>query len=196
MYIASFQCLLHFGWAFSAGSIYPRYIILYKLHKRVSVLAHIGISFFSQQKCGDFQIQRASEGFQVSGSPDPEAKCRVCLALEVTLQQYVKSNCTRSSTVFCHQRTAESTVLRDWSLLIPGTGAEGNIIFSPKDSCPIQISLQIFIPQYLQAFYVLIIFTIFKNPIKKRFKHKHLTATYSLIALNLKESSHRNYVQY
>ena len=65
---------------------------------------HIGI-FFSQQKCADFQIQRAGEGFQVAGSPDPEAKRRVCLALEVTLQRYVKSNCTRSSTVFCHQRT-------------------------------------------------------------------------------------------
>ena len=24
--------------------------------------------------------------------------------------------------------------VRDWSLLIPGTGAEGNIIFSPKNS--------------------------------------------------------------
>ena len=24
--------------------------------------------------------------------------------------------------------------IRDWSLLIPGTGAEGNIIFSPKNS--------------------------------------------------------------
>ena len=146
MYIASVQCLLHFGRAFSAGSIYPRYIILYKLHKRVSVLAHIGISFFSQQKCGDFQIQRASEGFQASGSPDPEAKRRVCLALEVTLQWYVKSNCTRSSTVLCHQRTAESTVLRDWSLLIPGTGAEGNIIFLRKTHAPSKFAFKFSYP--------------------------------------------------
>ena len=68
-----------------------------------AVLAHIRIFFSS--------VQRAGEGFQVAGSLDPEAKRRVCLALEVTLQQYVKSNCTRSSTVFCHQKTAESTVL-------------------------------------------------------------------------------------
>ena len=31
--------------------------------------------------------------------------------LEVSLQRYVKYNCTRSSTVFCHQRTAGITVL-------------------------------------------------------------------------------------
>ena len=96
--------------------------------------------------------------------------------------------------------------LRDWSLLIPGTGAEGNIIFSQKNSLPIQISLQIFIPHLkifqnfhtptCTSFYVLIIFTIFKNPIENRFKHKHLTATHNLIALSLKESSHINYVQY
>ena len=78
--------------------------------ERISVWAHWNF-FFSEQKCADFQIQRAGEGFQVAGSPDPEAKGRVCLALEVTLQRYVKSNCTRSSTVFCHRRTAESTVL-------------------------------------------------------------------------------------
>ena len=71
-----------------------------------AALAHIRIFFSS--------VQRAGEGFQVAGSPDPKARSRVCLALEVTLQRYVKSNCTRSSTVFCHQRTAESTVLMYW----------------------------------------------------------------------------------
>ena len=35
---------------------------------------------------------------------------------------------------------------------------------------------------------------IFKNPIKNRFKDKHLTATYNLIALNIKESFHIKYV--
>ena len=65
--------------------------------ERISVGAHWNF-FFSQQKSADIQIQGAGEGFQVVGSPDPEAKRRVCLALEVTLQQYVKSNCTRSST--------------------------------------------------------------------------------------------------
>ena len=39
-------------------------------------------------------------------------------------------------------------------------------------------------------------FRIFKNPIKNRFKDKHLTATYNLIALNIRESAHINYVQY
>ena len=61
-----------------------------------------------------------------------------------------------------------------------GTGAEGKVIFSSKNSKPIQVSLQIFRPhpkifqkfisQHVQAFYVLIIFKIFKNPIKNRFK--------------------------
>ena len=35
VYIASVQCLLHFGRAFSAGSIYPRYVgLTVQLHKR------------------------------------------------------------------------------------------------------------------------------------------------------------------
>ena len=37
----------------------------------------------------------------------------------------------------------------------------------------------------MQAFYVLIVFVIFKSHIKNRFKDKHLTATYNLIVLNL-----------
>ena len=37
---------------------------------------------------------------------------------------------------------------------------------------------------------------IFKKPIKNRFKDKHLTAANNLIALNLNESSHKNYVHY
>ena len=37
---------------------------------------------------------------------------------------------------------------------------------------------------------------MFKNPIKNQFKDKHLTATYNLIALNIKESFHIKYVQY
>ena len=59
---------------------------------------------FTAQILINFQVQleRAGEGFQGAGSP--EAKRRVCLALEVTLQRHVKSNCTRSGTV-------ESTVL-------------------------------------------------------------------------------------
>ena len=65
--------------------------------------------FFTAQILIDFQVQKAGEGFQGAGSPDTK-RC-VCLALEVTLQRYVKSNCTHSGTVSCHQRTAESTVL-------------------------------------------------------------------------------------
>ena len=37
---------------------------------------------------------------------------------------------------------------------------------------------------------------IFTNPIKNKFKDEQLTATYNLIALNLKESFHIIYVQY
>ena len=80
MYIASVQCLLHFGRAFSAGSIYPRYVRLtVQLHMREkssSVLAYIGISFLYSRSgvLTYFQVQRAGEGFQVAGSPDPEAK--------------------------------------------------------------------------------------------------------------------------
>ena len=33
---------------------------------------------------------------------------------------------------------------------------------------------------------------IFKNPVKNRFKDKHLTTTYNLIALNIKDSFHIN----
>ena len=75
-----------------------------------TVLAHIGISFL-HSRSADFQVQKQVKDSKFAGSPDPEAKLRVCLALEVTLQRYIKSNCTRSSTVFCHQRTAESTLL-------------------------------------------------------------------------------------
>ena len=94
VHIARIQCLLNFGRAFSAGSLYPRYVRLYNCTRDRS---------HHQSSVG--------EGFQVAGSPDPEAERHVCLALEVILQRYVKSTCTRSSTVFCHQRTAESTVL-------------------------------------------------------------------------------------
>ena len=97
--------------------------------------------------------------------------------------------------------------LRDWSLLIPGTGAEGNIVFSQKKThnpskfyfkflYPIRKFFKNFITQHIQAFYVLPVSTIFKNTIKNRFKDKHLTAAHNLIALNLKESSHIIYVQY
>ena len=37
---------------------------------------------------------------------------------------------------------------------------------------------------------MLIVFTIFKNSIKNRFKDKHLTITYNLIALNIEDSFH------
>ena len=94
----------------------------------------------------------------------------------------------------------------DWSLFTPRTGAEGNKFllqkthnpskFPFKFSYPIPKASKPFIPHCVQVFYVLIIFTIFKNPITNRFKDKHLTATYNLIALNLKESSHINYVEH
>ena len=58
--------------------------------------------------------------------------------------------------------------VRDWSLLILGTGAEGNIIFLQKThnlsnfrlkfSYPILKTFKTFIPQHVQAFYVLITF--------------------------------------
>ena len=97
--------------------------------------------------------------------------------------------------------------VRDWSLLIPGMGVEGNITFFSKKthnpskfhfkfSYPIRKSSKNFITKHVEAFYVLIVFTILINPIKNRFKDKQLTATYNLIALNLKESSHIIYVQY
>ena len=66
----------------------------------------------------------------------------------------------------------------------------------PSNFHTIRKSPKNFISQHVQAFYVMIILTILKNPIKNRFKDKHLTATYNLIALNLKESSHINYVHY
>ena len=42
--------------------------------ERISVGAHWNFFFHSRSKCADFQIQRAGEGFQVAGSPDPEAE--------------------------------------------------------------------------------------------------------------------------
>ena len=52
--------------------------------------------------------------------------------------------------------------VREWSLLIPGTGAEGNIIFSPKTHNPSNTLLQIFIPH-------LKIFQNFHTPTCARF---------------------------
>ena len=68
--------------------------------------------------------------------------------------------------------------------------------FRFKFSYSIRKSSKNFITQHVEAFYVLIVFTIFTNPIKNRFKDKQLTATYNLIALNLNESSHIIHVQY
>ena len=115
MYIASVQCLLHFGRAFATESLYPRYVRLYScVTQEREVIISVGAywKFFSSRHKSWLifeSMQRAGKGFQGAGSS--EAKRRVCLAFEVTLQRYAKSNCTRSGTVFCHQRTAESTVL-------------------------------------------------------------------------------------
>ena len=99
VYIASVQCLLYFGRAFSAESLYPRYVRLHNCTRDDQCWRTLEF-LFSQQKCADFQIQRAGEGFKVAGSPDPEAKRRVCLALEVTLQRCVKSNCILVQALF------------------------------------------------------------------------------------------------
>ena len=44
--------------------------------------------------------------------------------------------------------------------------------------------------QHVEVFCVLIVFMIFTNRIKNRFKDKQVAATYNFIALNLKKSHH------
>ena len=68
VYIASVQCLLHFGRAFSAGSLYLRYVRLYNCVTQerevmISVGAHWNLFlFFTAQVL--IQVQKAGEGFQ------------------------------------------------------------------------------------------------------------------------------------
>ena len=85
------------------------------------------------------------------------------------------------SLLFGHVTTAFELV-RDWSLLIPRTGAEGNIIFLQKIHNPSKFlfkfsyptckSSKNFTTQHVQAFYVLTVFTIFTNPIENGFNDK------------------------
>ena len=71
--------------------MYPRYVRLYNCTRERGTLEFL---FFTAQILIFKSKDQAAEGFQGAGSP--EAKRRICLALEVTLQRYVKSNCIRS----------------------------------------------------------------------------------------------------
>ena len=96
--------------------------------------------------------------------------------------------------------------IRDWSLLILGTGPWKEYdFFSKKLITHPDFPLNFHTPSEnlpklsypnVYKLCVLIIFTIFKNSIKNKFKDKHLTTTYNWITLSIKESSHVNYVQY